>query len=134
MFGELTGGEKPGKGSPEQNWLTCLKDDLRVFGATHGSTNDVPCVFGVPKLVWSEAAKVDGGVPWHTGVLQGAERFMAAWHKDEEEASLQRAIKRGDSGPENSPVTAPINRAGEETAQEESKREEVDRVARYVAD
>eukprot|EP00752_Nemacystus_decipiens_P018362 g16473.t1 len=114
MFGELTGGEKPGKGSPEQNWLTCLKDDPRVFGATHGSTDDVPCcVFGVPTLVWSEAAKVDGGVPsWHTGVLQGAERFMAAWHKDEEEASLQRAIKRGDSGPENSPVAAPINGAG----------------------
>eukprot|EP00752_Nemacystus_decipiens_P005558 g5029.t1 len=136
MFGELTGGEKPGKGSPEQNWLTCLKDDLGVFGATHGSTDDVPYVFGVPKLVWSEAAKVDGGVPWHTGVLQGAERFMTAWHKDEE-ASLQCAIKRGDSGPENSPVTAPINGAGgggEETAQEESKREEADRVARYVAD
>eukprot|EP00752_Nemacystus_decipiens_P004772 g4343.t1 len=31
MFGELTGGEKPGRGSPEQNWLTCLKDDLRVL-------------------------------------------------------------------------------------------------------
>eukprot|EP00752_Nemacystus_decipiens_P005560 g5031.t1 len=137
MFGELTGGEKPGKGSPEQNWLTCLKDDLRVFGATHGSTDDVPGVFGVPKLVWSEAAKVDGGVSWHTGVLQGAERFMAARPKDEEEASLQRAIKRGDSGPENSPVTAPINGAGggrKETGQEESKREEADRVARYVAD
>eukprot|EP00752_Nemacystus_decipiens_P018516 g16601.t1 len=137
MFGELTGGKKPGKGSPEQNWLTCLKDDLRVFGATHGSTDDAPCVFGVPKLVWSEAAEVDGGVPWHTGVLQGAERFMAAWHKDEEEASLQRAIKRDDNGPGNSPVTAPINGAGgggEETAQEESKREEADRVARYVAD
>eukprot|EP00752_Nemacystus_decipiens_P010711 g9538.t3 len=135
MFGELTGGEKPGKGSPEQNWLTCLKDDLRVFGATHGSTDDAPCVFGVPKLVWSEAAKVDGGVTWHTGVLQGAERFMAAWHKDEEEASLQRAIKRDDNGPGNSPVTAPINGAGgggEETAQEESKREEADRLRRFL--
>eukprot|EP00903_Cladosiphon_okamuranus_P016679 g15379.t2 len=61
MFGELAGGEKPGKGSPEQNWLTCLEDDLRVFGATHGSTDEAPCVFGVPKLVWSEAAKVEGG-------------------------------------------------------------------------
>eukprot|EP00752_Nemacystus_decipiens_P010806 g9612.t1 len=90
MFGELAGGEKPGKGSAEQNWLTCLKDDLREFGATHSSTDDAPRVFGVPKLVWSEAAKVEGGVPRHTGVLQGAERFMAAWHEDEEEASLQR--------------------------------------------
>eukprot|EP00903_Cladosiphon_okamuranus_P021702 g19952.t1 len=45
-FDELAGGEKPGKGSPEQNWLTCLKDELRVFGATHGSTDDAPRVLG----------------------------------------------------------------------------------------
>ena len=61
MFGELEGKDKPGKGSAEQDWLTCLKDDLKVFGATHGSTADQPCVFGVPKLVWMEAAKVKGG-------------------------------------------------------------------------
>eukprot|EP00903_Cladosiphon_okamuranus_P018265 g16802.t1 len=124
MFGELAGGEKPGKGSPEQNWLTCLMDDLRVFGATHGSTDDAPCVFGVPKLVWSEAAKVEGGVPRHAGVLKGAERFMmTSWHKGEEEASLQRAVKRGDSGPKNSLNTAPTNGAGggrKETAREET--------------
>ena len=77
-----------------------------MFGATHGSTDDAPCVFGIPKLVWSEAAKVEGGVPWHAGVLQGAERFLTSWHKSEEEASLQRAIKRGDSGPKNSLDTA----------------------------
>ena len=112
MFGELAGGENPGKGSPEQNWLTCLKDDLRVFGATHGSTDDAPCVFGIPKLVWSEAAKVEGGLPWHAGVLQGAERFMTSWHKGKEEASLQRAIKRGGSGPKNSVDKAPINGDG----------------------
>ena len=109
-----------------------------MFGATHGSTDDAPCVFGIPKLAWSEAAKkVDGGVPLHAGVLQGAEKFMASWHKGEEEASLQRAIKRGDSGPKNSLDTAPINGTGGrrvETAREESKREETDRVARYVAD
>ena len=82
-----------GSGSPEQNSLTCLKDGLKVFGATHGSTADQPCVFGVPKLVWTEAAKVKGGVPRHVGVLQGAERFVTSWHKDEEEANRQRAIK-----------------------------------------
>ena len=75
MFGELAGEEDPGRGSPEQNRPICLKDDLKVFGATHGSTADQPCAFGVPKLVWTEAAKVKGGVPWHAGVLQGAERF-----------------------------------------------------------
>ena len=92
MFGELVGGEDPGGGNPEQSWLICLKDDLKAFGATHGSTADEPCVFGVPKLVWTEAAKVKG-------VLQGAERFMASWHKAEGAASHKRAIKRGDADP-----------------------------------
>ncbi|CAB1103681.1 unnamed protein product [Ectocarpus sp. CCAP 1310/34] len=132
MFGELVGGEDPGQGNPEQNWLTCLKDDMKMFEARYGSTTDKPSVFGVPKLVWSEAAKVEGGVPWHAGVLQGAERFMASWHKGKEEANRQRAIKRGDSGPKNSLDTAPINGAvggRKETARrEESKREETDRV------
>ena len=32
-----------------------------VFGATHGSMADQPFVFGVQKLVWTEAAKVKGG-------------------------------------------------------------------------
>ena len=34
MFGELMGGEDPGRGNPEQSWLICLKDDLKAFGAT----------------------------------------------------------------------------------------------------
>ena len=62
---------------------------------------------------------------------------MNSWHKDEEEASRQRAIKRGGTGPKNSLDTTPTNgTAGGwvETAQEECKREEADRVARYVAD
>ena len=75
-----------------------------MFGATHGYA-DQPCVLGVPKLVWTEAAKVKGGMPWHAGVLQGAERLMTSWHKDEEEASRQQAIKRGGNGPKNSPWT-----------------------------
>ena len=49
MFDKLAEGEDPGRGSPEQNWLICLKDDVKVFRATHGSTADQPCVFGVPK-------------------------------------------------------------------------------------
>lgn len=76
-----------------------MKDDLKVFEAAHGATDDEPCVFGVPKSCWREAAKVEGGGPWHSGVLQGAERFMTSWHKDEEEASRKRAIKRG-NGPQ----------------------------------
>ena len=34
------------------------------------------------------------GAPWHTGVLKGAEKFIIAWHKEEEEASRRRATKR----------------------------------------
>ena len=62
---------------------------------------------------------------------------MISWHKGEEKASLQRATKRGDSGPKNTLDTAPINETGggrKKTAREESKREEADRVARYVVD
>ena len=73
------------------------------------------------------------GVPWHAGVLQGAERSR---HKDEEEARRQRAIKRGGNGPKSTLDTTPTNGTGGdrlETAQEERKREEADRVARYVA-
>ena len=59
---DAAGGEGPGRESPEQSWPICLEDDLKAFGATHGSTADEPYVFGVPKKVWKEAAKVEGGV------------------------------------------------------------------------
>ena len=38
MDGKLVGGEDPGMGRPEQNWMDCLKDDFQAFGATDGST------------------------------------------------------------------------------------------------
>ena len=50
--------------------------------------------FGVDRAVWTLAAKMDDGAPWHKGVLQGEEKFMACWHKEEEEASRRRATKR----------------------------------------
>eukprot|EP00752_Nemacystus_decipiens_P002428 g2287.t1 len=124
--------------APAKSRRRCRMVASTLWQSTDGSTDDAPCVFGVPKLVWSEAAKEEGGGTMaHGGATGELSGLLAAWHKDEEEASLQRATKRGDSGPENSPVAAPINGAGgggEETAQEESKREEADRVARYVAD
>ena len=86
--------EDPGKGRPEQNWMDCLKDDFQAFGATDGSTVDNRLTFGVDRAVWTLAAKMDDGAPWHKGVLQGAEKFMASWHKEEEEASRRRATKR----------------------------------------
>ena len=94
MDGKLVGGEDPGKGRPEQNWMDCLKDDFQAFGATDGSTVDKRLTFGVDRAVWILAAKMDDGAPWHKGVLQGAEKFMTSWHKEEGEASRRRATKR----------------------------------------
>ena len=46
---------------------------------THcGSTVDNRLTFGVDRAVWTLAAKMDDGAPWHKGVLQGAEKFMAS--------------------------------------------------------
>ena len=33
-------------------------------------------------------------MPWYTGVLLGAERFMASWRKSQEEASRLREVNR----------------------------------------
>ena len=70
---------------------------LQAFGATDGSTVNNRLTFGVDRAVWTLAAKMDDGAPWHKGVLQGAERFMTSWHKEEEEASRRRATKRDSS-------------------------------------
>ena len=95
MDGKLVGGgEDPGKGRPEQNWMDCLKNDFQAFGATDGSTVDNRLTFGVDRAVWTLAAKMDDGAPCHKGVLQGAEKLMTSWHKEEEEASRRRATKR----------------------------------------
>ena len=94
MDGKLVGGEDSGKGRPEQNWMGCLKDDFQAFGATDGSTVDNRLTFGGKRAVWTLAAKMDDGAPWHKEVLQGAEKVMTSWHKEEEEASRRRATKR----------------------------------------
>eukprot|EP00903_Cladosiphon_okamuranus_P015101 g13968.t1 len=138
MLGDLADGQEPGRGKPEQNWRMCLIDDLKAFEATRESKEGDPRTFGIPRAIWTEAAKMQGGLPWHAGVLQGAERFMAKWHKEEETASRERAAQREHQNPSNSIDTEPTNETGggrrEETAREEVRREEADRIARYVAD
>ena len=57
MDGKLVGGEDPGKGCPEQNWMDCLKDDFQAFGATDGSTVDNRLTFGVDRAVWTLALR-----------------------------------------------------------------------------
>ena len=91
---KLVGGEDRGKGRPEQNCMDCLKDDFQAFGATDGSTVDNRLAFGVDRAVWTLAANMDDGAPWHKAVLQGGEKLMASWHKEKEEASRRRATKR----------------------------------------
>ena len=78
MDGKLVGGKDPGKVRPEQNWTDCLKDDFQAFGPTDGSTVDNRLTFGVDRAVWTLAAKMDDGAPWHKGVLKGAEKFMTS--------------------------------------------------------
>ena len=146
MDGKLVEGEDPDKRRPEQNWLDCLKDDFQAFGATDGSTVDNRLTFRVNKAVWTLAEKTNDEVPWHTGVLQGAENVMTSWHKEEEEASGRRATKRDSESSTTENTTRPgggdtqgnkgrkIVQTEDITAVEESKREMAERVARYVPD
>ena len=83
-----------GPGQPAQHWQKSLRDDSMAFGALYGSTPTDRRTFGVDRLVWTEAARKGEGVPWYTGVLLGAERFMASWHKSEGEASKLREVNR----------------------------------------
>ena len=57
--------------------MDCVAEDLRLFGITGD---------------WSTAA-LDPGV-WYSTVSEGGCRFMAAWVKEEEKASIHRQRKR----------------------------------------
>ena len=91
-LGNSRGGEDPGLGQPAQHRQKSLRGDFKAFGALHGSTPTDRRTFGVDRLVWTAAARKEEGVPWYTGVLLGAERFMASWHKSQEEASRLREV------------------------------------------
>ena len=92
--GRLKGGGDPGPGQPTQHLRKSLRDDFKAFRALHGSTPTDRRTFGVDKLVWTDAARKEEGVPWCTRVLLGAERFMASWHKSQEEASRLHEVNR----------------------------------------
>ena len=89
------GGGDPGPGQPAQHWQKSLRDDFKAFGALYGSTPTDRRTFGVDRLVWIDAARKEERVPWYTDVLLGAERFMASWHKSQEEASRLCEVNRG---------------------------------------
>ena len=64
-------------GGKEKEWTDCVADDLRLFGVTGD---------------WKTAA-LDPGA-WYNTVQEGGCRFMAAWVREEENASNQRQKKR----------------------------------------
>ena len=87
-------GGRSRQGTPGEELDGLSKDDFQAFGATEGSTVDNRLTFGVDRVVWTLAAKIDDGAPWHKVVLKGAEKFITSWHKEEEEASRRLATKR----------------------------------------
>lgn len=72
----------------------CLGEDFRTFGAMNDATDDNRQHFEAENALRPSAGKKEGTITRHAGVLQGAEGFMASWHKIEEEASRLRAIER----------------------------------------
>ena len=81
MSGELENAGKCGPGGKEKEWTDCAADDLRLFGVTGD---------------WTTAA-LDPGA-WYNTVQEGGRRFMAAWVREEENASNQRQKKREAEG------------------------------------
>ena len=77
MSGELENAGKRGPGGKEKEWTDCVADDLRLFGVTGD---------------WRTAA-LDPRA-WYNTVQEGGCRYMAAWVREEENASNQRQKKR----------------------------------------
>ena len=62
----------------------CRTDNLKAFGATHGSTEDKRLTFSVQTVRWTVAATDKGAIPSQAGWVKGATSFVDAWKKDEE--------------------------------------------------
>ena len=88
MLATMACGESPRPGGQPKTWHKSLVDDLKVFRATKGSTEQSPLVFGVETVLWTTAAKkVD---KWYRVVLEEAERCMVRWHEEEVDKRRQR--------------------------------------------
>ena len=120
-------GERGGRWG--QHWKHCHADNLEVFG--------------IDKEEWTAAAKEGEGIPWHQGVLRGAEKFMTSWHEKQEGESHKRAIdqdkkeQQGNKETTTKPgggVKGGTQRVEPVTAAEECKNEMADRIARYATD
>ena len=132
MFGTMACGENPGPGRPENNWVQCLGDDLRVFRATAGSTESVPLVFGVETVLWPTAAKKGG--KWYRGVVEAAEIFVTRWHRDEAESSWLRHATEDAKSDDKGRRERKGRSSRTDTAVDECRNETVGRMARYRFD
>ena len=77
MSGELENAGKRGPGGKEKEWTDYVADDLRLVGVTGDRST----------------AALDPRV-WYSTVREGGCRLMAAWVKEDENASKQRQKKR----------------------------------------
>ena len=82
MSGGLENAGKRGPGGKEKEWTDCVAKDHRLLGITRD---------------WNTAAALVPGA-WYSTVRDGGCRFMAAWVKEEENASEYRQRKREAEG------------------------------------
>ena len=77
MFRNLEGAVRRGQGGKEKEWTDCVQSDIRAFGITGN---------------WKTMALK--GEVWVEAVTEGGRRFMAAWRKEEEDATRHRQVKK----------------------------------------
>ena len=77
VFGNLEGAVRRGRGGKEKEWTDCVQSDIRAFGIAGD---------------W-KATALNAEV-WVETVTEGGRRFMAAWRKEEVDASRHRQEKR----------------------------------------
>ena len=108
-------------------------ENLEAFGATDGSKEGDRQVFGIDSSIWTVAAKKRGGVPWHQGVIRGAERLWPPGaRKKRRRAKTGRPGDRRDDHEQDTPETTTGGEQRLVTAAEECKNEMSDRIARYA--
>ena len=71
---------------------------------------------------------------WHDGVVEGAERFMAEWPRQEESKRRARHTKEVARGTRDRRGAGRTDIASSSTSMEESKVEMANRVARFQVD
>ena len=88
------GGEEPGPSQPTQHWQQSLRDDFKRHSELYTAPRQL--IGGLSESTGSSGQRQQARreMPWYTGVLLGAEGFMASWHKSEEEASRLREVNR----------------------------------------